>query len=154
MEILNLRKIEKNIAVLWDGKDETLYYLNSDFISNINYEKKEEVESPTPEYYTIAKFEKQTDGSLLFTSQVYWDKSEIRLKTFEINDYIVLQHGNSLYDTPNITKIKKDDIILEYEIITGEFQKDPKELQAELEVALKNEDYVLAAQIRDIINKK
>jgi DNA-directed RNA polymerase subunit L len=47
----------------------------------------------------------------------------------------------------------KDEIILEYEKISSDtFKKYKKKLEAELEIALKNEDYTLAAQLRDMIN--
>jgi hypothetical protein len=152
MEILNLRKLEKNIAVLWDGKDETLYYLNNDFISFLKFSDTK-IEPPVPEPYTIIKFEKQTNGDLLLTSQVYYDTSEIRLRTFKLGDYVVLKHAGSIYDMTEFYKMTKDEIILEYEIISSDiFKKDKKKLEAELEIALKNEDYALAAQLRDMIN--
>jgi hypothetical protein len=151
MEILNLRKLEKNIAVLWDGKDETLYYLNNEFISILKISDNK-IDPPVPEPYTIIKFEKQANSDLLLTLQAYYDISEIRIRTFKIDDYIVMQHGNSLYDMPIFHKMEKEQIVLEYEIINSDdFIKDKKELEAELEIALKNEDYALAAQLRDMI---
>ena len=34
MKILNLRKLEENIAILWDGENDTLDYLNNEFLSS------------------------------------------------------------------------------------------------------------------------
>ena len=107
MKILNIKKLEKNIAVLWDGQDDTLFYLNNIFITSIFEEKNEE----EPDYYSILKFEKQKNNDLLLTYQYYFDKSEIHLKTFKIDDYVLLRSLNSIHESPSFVNIQKDELI-------------------------------------------
>ena len=146
MKILNLRKKEKNTAILWDGKDDTLNYLNSEeFLLSITFKDLNLEE--TNGSYTIAKFEKIKTDDLLLTTQFYYDLTETHSKLFKIGEYVILQN-----EYPHFIKKNEDEIINSFEII-NELEIDKPTLKIKLEDALENEDYMLAAKLRDKIKR-
>ena len=139
MKILNLRKLEENIAILWDGENDTLDYLNNEFLSySIRFDK-------TKSFHYVISFEKQINEDLLFTSQCSYDLTEKKLKTFKKGDFLLL-----IDVFPYIEKTSIEDINRLYETLEGSKYKDISEM---LKNALENEDYILAAKLRDLLEK-
>ena len=139
MKILNLRKLEENIAILWDGENDTLEYLNNEFLSSsIHFNK-------TESFHYVISFEKQINEDLLFTSQCSYDLTEKKLKTFKKGDFLLL-----IDVFPYIEKTSIEDINNLYETLEGSKYKDISEM---LKNALENEDYILAAKLRDLLEK-
>lgn len=151
MEILNLKRIEKISAVLWDGEEDTLYYLNNDFLSAIKELYKNE--DFTQDYYSILKFEKTKDSDLLLTFQYYFSKDETHLKIFKLDEYVILKITESPICECSIEKVQKNELSIMYEI-ANKPNIDYSNVEDDLNHALENEDYILAAKLRDILNKK
>ncbi len=103
MEKLTLRKRKEYEAILWDGSDETLNYLNDVFLLSDEF---------ITTGYT-GDFEKLDNNSLQFTLNHPENCAISTNLIFEINNYLLIDTDSSFF----ISTFIKDEIMNDFDIV-------------------------------------